>query len=862
MRERTRIAVLIGIMSIIAVGGVSISMHILYQAAFVEEKERLRETVQSRARIIESVARYDLAEFTRRHSVEDPEQSAFEATLTQIRQAHNRFEGFGSTGEFTLARRDGEQIVFLLSHRHFDREALEPVAFASPFAEPMRRALNGESGTLVGLDYRGAVVLAAHEPVGVHGLGIVAKIDLAEVRAPFIRAGILSILFASVFIVLGTVLFLRIGNPIITKLEQEIDEHTRVRRRLLASEARFRGIFESDMVGIVFWGANGEIDDANDTFLEMVGYTRVDLNEGRIDWKRMTPEEHLPKDEAALAEIASYGRCRPFEKEYFRKDGSRLPIIIGAATLPGATDRGVGFIVDRTEFRVVEEAKKASEASLHLMVSKVKDYAIFMLDREGRVASWNVGAQSIKGYEQEEIIGRHFSTFYLPEDVAAGKPARELEIAERAGKYEEEGVRVRKDGSTFTANVIITALRDDRGEVVGFSKVTRDITEIRKLEEQFRQSQKMEAIGRLAGGVAHDFNNLLTVITIYCDLVSGRLGVDDPMRDDMEEIRHAADRATEFTRQLLAFSSKQIIQPRIIDINSSVSKSEKMLQRIIGEDIELVFTPEADLWVTRFDPGQAEQILINLAVNARDAMLQGGRLTVETANVLVDSNFRQKHPETDPGRYVMLAVTDTGNGMDEHTRTRVFDPFFTTKSAGEGSGLGLSTVYGIIKQHGGSVHVDSELGHGTSFKIYLPATEGRPEAPIARRSGVLERGDETILLIEDDPSVRGVALQILQEQGFSVIEAANGDEALNRCRNHQGSIDLVLTDVVMPGMSGKECFERLSVIRPGLEVVYMSGYAEDAIAHRGVLEDGTRFLQKPFTVKTLLLTIRDALEEH
>jgi len=383
-----------------------------------------------------------------------------------------------------------------------------------------------------------------------------------------------------------------------------------------------------------------------------------------------------------------------------------------------------------------------------------------------------------------------------------------------------------------------------------------------ELEDQLRQSHKMEAIGVLAGGIAHDFNNLLTAILGYCDLLRHQLLPTDPRRGNVEEIRKAGERAAALTRQLLAFSRKQVLDPKILDLNAVVQVMDGMLRRLIGEDVDLKIVLGEDLWRLRADPGQLEMALMNLAANARDAMPHGGKLTIETMNVELDASYTRRRPYAPPGRYVLLAVSDMGEGMDPETVSRVFEPFFTTKDKGKGTGLGLSTVYGIVKQSSGHIHVYSESGVGTTFKVYLPAAEGAIAMRAASRESkvTLANTGETLLLIEDEQQVRELALEILLGHGYRVLEASSGTEAVGMAEKHPEPIQMVVTDVVMPGMNGREAYERLSRLRPDLKVLYMSGYTESAIVHRGVLEPGTAFLQKPFTIPSFLERIREVLD--
>jgi len=392
-----------------------------------------------------------------------------------------------------------------------------------------------------------------------------------------------------------------------------------------------------------------------------------------------------------------------------------------------------------------------------------------------------------------------------------------------------------------------------------FVAVFDNVTERRKLEDQFRQSQKMEAVGRLAGGVAHDFNNLLTVINGYSELLLRQLGEDSPLRKEVDEIRKAGDRASMLTRQLLIFSRRQVLQPKVLDLNATVSGMATMLRRLIGEDIDLRIVPEEGLGRVKADPGQVEQIILNLVVNARDAMPGGGRLSIGTSNTLLDGTFSSMHPYTVTGPHVLLAVSDTGVGMSEDTQSHLFEPFFTTKERGKGTGLGLCTVYGIVKQSQGYIHVYSELGKGTSVKIYLPRAGGEdetvPPVPVPA-----PHGTETVLVAEDDAQIRDFVTRVLSAKGYRVLPASDGFDALRLCGEYADPVDLLVTDVVMPRMGGRELASRVETAKPGIRVLFVSGYTEDAISHHGILEAGLEFLQKPFTTDDLLRKVRKVLD--
>ncbi len=506
-----------------------------------------------------------------------------------------------------------------------------------------------------------------------------------------------------------------------------------------------------------------------------------------------------------------------------------------------------------------EAALEASEARYRSLFENSTDLTA-LLDTEGRLLYASPSVKRYMGYEPEELLGRDGFELVHEEDRLSALATFE-ETLRRPGGFCTAELRARgADGSWLSLEATAVNLMDDphvRAIVVN----ARDVSQRRQLEEQLRQSQRLEAIGRLAGGIAHDFNNLLTAITGFCALALDRLEPEDPLHADVNEIGKAADRAALLTSQLLAFGRKQILQPQVLDLNAVVTDMEAMLRRIIGEDIDLLTVLARGLRLVRADRGHLEQVVVNLVVNARDAMPEGGSLTIETANVTLDEDYARCHAEVEPGEHVLLAVTDTGVGMDEETRSRLFEPFFTTKEEGQGTGLGLATVYGIVKQSGGHIWVYSEPGRGATFKIYLPARSEAValEAVPVERAAAAE-GSETILLVEDDELVRALVRRVLVGCGYTVLEAGDGTEAEARVASHGGEIHLLVTDVVLPGMSGREIADRLSEKRPAMRVLYLSGYAANAIVHQGVLDPGTHFLQKPFTPEQLARKVRDVLD--
>lgn len=542
----------------------------------------------------------------------------------------------------------------------------------------------------------------------------------------------------------------RLGRlmPAIERELREYDDRTARRQAehaLRESETRFRKLAESGIIGITIADVHGNILEANDAYIKMVGYSREELLRGDVRWADLTPPKFAGQAARAVEQLRASGVAPLWETETLRKDGTPIPVIVGVTMLE--YPKCIAVIADLSE-------RKQAEA--------------------------------------------------------------ELRQAQEA---------------------------------------------LRQSEEQLRQAQKMEAVGRLAGGVAHDFNNVLSVILSYSDFILGDLKGADPLRADMEEIRKAGSRAAALTRQLLMFSRQQVVEPKVVDLYEVLSSMDKMLQRILGEDVDLVLMAPKQRGRIMVDPSHIEQVILNLVVNARDAMPTGGKLTIETANVLLDEDYALNHLPVKAGPHVVMAVSDTGIGMTRETQARIFEPFFTTKDIGKGTGLGLSTVFGIVQQSGGNIWVYSEPGKGTTFKVYLPRVDADTDVLQSQPAPATLQGVETILLVEDEEQVRTIAHNILRRQGYNVIVAQNAGEALLHCESHFGTIDLLVTDVVMPQMSGPELARRLGTGRPQMKVLCMSGYADDSIVRHGVLEAGVAFLQKPITPASLARKVREVLDD-
>ena len=518
---------------------------------------------------------------------------------------------------------------------------------------------------------------------------------------------------------------------------------------------------------------------------------------------------------------------------------------------------------DVTERKRAEEALRGEREKLELVTQNI-GAGLGIISRDYRTLWANNVLKRIFG----DVEGKDcYLAYNKRTEICPGCGVQEV-FKKGSGTFvhEQEGKDI--EGNTIWSEIIATPIKDQDGNITAALELVIPITERKRaeqemafLQEQLRQSQKIEAIGRLAGGIAHDFNNLLTVIQGNAQLSLMDLQEGDPLRKNIDEIKRASERAAELTRQLLAFSRKQVMEMRILALNQVLQRLDKMLRRMIGEDIELETIPSESLGTVKADPGQMEQVVINLAVNARDAMPEGGKLTIETANVELDEEYALSHVAVTPGRYVMLSLSDTGVGITPEVKEKIFEPFFTTKGVGKGTGLGLSTVYGIVKQSGGNIWVYSEPGQGTAFKIYFPRVDEPVEELREEVVKEVVRGDETILVVEDEETVRKLAVRVLKRQGYKILEASEGGRALLLCEEFKDRIHLILTDVVMPGISGRKLVDRLKEIHPEMKVLYMSGYTDNAILHHGILEEGTNFIQKPFSMDGLARKVREVLDK-
>jgi two-component system, cell cycle sensor histidine kinase and response regulator CckA len=660
------------------------------------------------------------------------------------------------------------------------------------------------------------------------------------------------------------------GEACSLSVTRDITERRQAEETLRHSRAELE---EAQAVGHVgSWisvpGLNGRLVWSKET-LRIFGLTDAEFD-GRVEtfWSLVHPEDRAAV-EAASAAARAGERSYAVDHRIVRRDGTvrwvyqRAQVERDAA---GSPIRMVGVTQDITERKQAEQALKESEERLRTVI-ETEPECVKVVDRQGRLLEMNAaGLAMLEAGSLEEVQREGLAHFILPDYRAGFQALHQSVMGGESGMLEFETTGLK--GTRRWLETHAAPLRDASGTVTALLGVTRDVTdrkraeaEQERLQAQLTQAQKMESVGRLAGGVAHDFNNMLQAILGNAAVALGQLPPGSPLRESLEEIEQSAQRSADLTRQLLAFARKQTIQPKVLDLNDTVAGMLKMLRRLIGEDIELTWKPGAALWPVRVDPSQIDQVLANLCVNARDAIADTGSVTIETRNVTVDETFRKRHPDATLEEYVMLTVSDTGHGIDAGTRSHLFEPFFTTKALGKGTGLGLATVFGIVKQNAGLIDVTSEPDRGATFRIFLPRTPPHVAAAEVEKARPLERGTETVLLVEDEVAVLNLGRLILEQQGYKVLAAATPKAAETQALHHQGPIHLLITDVVMPGMNGKALRDRLQPLHPRMKCLFISGYTADLLAPHGILDQDVHFLQKPFSNRSLVEKTREILDQ-
>jgi two-component system cell cycle sensor histidine kinase/response regulator CckA len=659
-----------------------------------------------------------------------------------------------------------------------------------------------------------------------------------------------TVLFSAEIIVMN-------GERCLLGMATDITERKKMEEALKKSEEKYRMLIEQSVQALAIT-QDSRFVFCNSRFAEISGYSVDEL----LSLSPNQMMELIHKEDQKLVEERQRdrmaGKTVPahFECRATRKDGTEVWLDVYSSMIEynGKPALQLAFM------DITERKKSAEELQRALLWQRAlfegSHEAILISDGDSKLVEANTAACKLTGYSRDELLNMYASDLSINSDASVRERIHNRILA--GEDVSGETKLLTKDGRQVDVEIGHRLVMISGVPYV--HAIARDITNRIRLEAQLLQAQKMEAIGVLAGGVAHDFNNLLSVINGYAELLLEGIAPDDPRSQDLEKINKAAQHAASLTSQLLAFSRKQILQPKILNLNETVMEMSAMLRRLIGEDIELITITPPDLDLINADPVQIQQIVMNLAINARDAMPFGGKLTIETKNSDLDENYARGHPVVKPGPYVMMAISDNGSGMDAETQACIFEPFFTTKVQGKGTGLGLSTVYGIVKQSNGFIWVYSELGKGTTFKIYFPRASGAAAGSSdTTRTDLEMRRPETILVVEDETSVRTLASRILRDRRYTVLEASNGKEALEIAQNYQGEIDLVLTDVIMPGMSGTELASRLKSVRPGSRVLYISGYTNDTVVHHGVLDSGVAFLQKPFSVNGLVSKVQEVI---
>lgn len=839
---------LIGIMVFIAVVILGSSLVVMYQVAFDRSLADLSRTATSQARLLEAVATFD-----RVYSDDFPEGSVA-ATLSQIEEAYRSIERAGETGEFVLGRKHGDEIEFLLVSPGDGRTIPASIRFGAGLAEPMYRALTGNAGTMVGRDYDGTIVLAAYQPVAVLDFGIVVKIDLAEIRAPFLRTGGALVVFTVFLTLVGSFLFFKVSNPLI--------------RRTLSSEQRYERAVVGTNDGLWDWNIQTGHDYFSPRWAEILGF---EVQELEPVVKTFTDLIHPDDRERVWQEVQSHlDHHAPYDTELRmrKKDGSYVWIQSrGKAVwnLRGKPVHMAGSITDISARKKIEAELVTSEARFRLVFETI-EIGTIVIDAKGLIQKMNPAAEVIFGYTSNETTGRNIAMLMPDPDRARhdsyiknyldGGDAKIICIGRQV-------MGLRKNGDKFPMQLEIGKMQI--GSDVCFVGSVADLTEFQSLESQLRQSQKLEAVGQLTGGIAHDFNNLLAVVQGNLELLEEDLTVDgDPASEERVALLQAALTASksgaELIQHLLAFSRKQTLQPRITCLNDLVRRMENLLRRTLGETIQIRFGLQSSAWKLYIDPAQLESALLNLALNARDAMPEGGVLTIKRDDVTLNENYVAAHPGSKIGDFIMLTINDTGVGMTPRVMEKVFEPFFTTKGVGKGSGLGLSMVRGFVEQSGGHVDIFSELGGGTSIKLYLPRS--REDKIPEKSTGIVsyEGGPETILVVEDQEAVRRMTVRMLERLGYQVLEASNGTAAIKVCET-KGPIDLLLSDVILPGgMDGPHIANAVRKTVPGIKVLLMSGFTEDTVIACGE-DPQDPLLSKPFSLQELATLVRETLAQ-
>ncbi len=766
------------------------------------------------------------------------------------------------TAEAYIVTRDGDEVLVLSDVRHRENVAMDLRIPLQKTNDPAVAAVLGHQGIFEGKDYRGVHVVAAVSPVPDSPWFIVVKKDAEEIFAEWrFRALLISGLLAT--------LVLSIGGMGVLLWQRERKQHF---ERLYIAEGLLRANVERHSIilkaigdAVIATDADGRVELLNQVAEQLTGWSEGDARGHQLEEVfQIISEETRSSVESPVTKVLREGVIVGLANHtlLIARDGTERPIADSGA--PICDDQGhiTGVVLvfrDQTEERQIEVELRDSEARFRGFVENAHD-VVYSLSPDGVFTYVSPNWQDFLGTTAEHPVGRSFEHYIHPEDLALCRKFFEQTLI-NGQKQTSPEYRVKFSDGTWRWHVSSgSPVKDDDGRIIGFVGIARDVTERVSLQDQLLQAQRVEAVGRLAGGVAHDFNNMLGVIIGNAELALSKVSPEDPVHNRLNQIVTAARRSAEVTRQLLAFARKQTIAPKILDLNEAVAGMLQMLQRLIGEDIDIAWLPQADIWPVRIDPAQLDQLLANFCVNARDAIGGVGKVTIETGMVSFDEAYCAEHVDFLPGDYVLLAVSDDGCGMNKETKNRIFEPFFTTKQAGKGTGLGLATVYGIVRQNQGFINVYSEPDKGTTFRIYLPRQTG-DTVSVAQREPVaipVGRG-ETVLVVEDDQAILDLVSTMLTDHHYKVLSAVSPSEAINIARQQEDSIDLMVTDVVMPEMNGRDLAGIVQALQPRMKVLFMSGYTANVIAHHGVLDEGVHFIQKPFSVAEFAVKIQELL---
>lgn len=829
MQDRKRVAALILILIAVAVVVGATASVVLYEAAVERERLRLVDLVRSQARLMEAVA-----EFDRTHVPAHRDATA--ATLGQIEAAYTRFQrtGLGASGEFVIGRREGERIVLLLRHRHTGVDFPAAIEWSGPAAGPMRAALSGQSGSMVGTDYAGHAVIAAYEPVAILGLGLVAKVDLWEIRARYVRAAALSGLITLVVVAGAAALVYRLVAPVMRGLKE--------------SELRVRALLDASREEMMLLSADGTILAVNAAAEQRLSDAGDDGSPIGHSLDRFLPERVAAARRRAIKDVLARGAPVQFEETFDDRtnDCCIYPCIY---PVKGADQPSSEVALHARD--VTADRRKEAELRLLYRAIEQSPVSVVVTDPAARILYVNPKFSEITGYSQAEAVGQN------PRILQSGNKTKEEYEAlwqqlTEGQVWRGEFINRKRSGELYCEVASIAPVKDENGRITNYVAVKEDVTKLKATEAQLRQAQKMEAIGQLTGGIAHDFNNLLTIIIGNLQLIQESVTNDETLRVFAEDALWSAQRGAELTHRLLAFARRQPLTPTAFDLNAVVRGISDLFRRTLGSAIEVREALAASVHAVVVDRSELERALVNLAINARDAMPDGGVLTITTENLTLDEDYTARYPDVAPGAYVLLAVADNGIGMTPETKSRILEPFFTTKPPGRGSGLGLSMVYGFLKQSGGHVSVYSELGRGTTVKLYFPAAP----VPAVREKG--ERGaaptfaGQVVLVIEDDERLRKVACAMLTRAGFVVLEAGDGEAALAQAAAAE-RLDLVFTDLDLAGgMSGHEIAARVQGVRPGVKILYTTGSTSMAASLLDAVCQPPPIVTKPYARSALL----------